>query len=43
MKTTPQPDQTALVSTGVVARLLGLDQNAIRGMIELETLPEPNG
>jgi hypothetical protein len=41
MRTTPQPDQTALVSTGVVARILGLESNAIRAMIETETLPEP--
>ncbi|SDH29709.1 hypothetical protein [Agrococcus jejuensis] len=41
MAKTPQPDDAALLSTGIVASILGLRQDAIRGMIELGTLPEP--
>ncbi|TPW74514.1 hypothetical protein [Schumannella soli] len=41
MTEVPRPDQAALLSTGVVARILDLSQGGIRAMIDSHRLPEP--
>jgi hypothetical protein len=41
MVNAPNPKQASYLSTGVVSRALGLDQAAVRAMIEIGTLPDP--
>jgi hypothetical protein len=41
MPVTPNPSKAAFVSTGVVSRVLGVNQETVRAMIESGRLPEP--